>query len=145
MKRPYEAWHNLSSITIQNCWSHCFKDNCDNDPIIAAVEIDLETPVTTSIRDHNTRCTQFGIESLLNFEDESSDLEALSVDHLIKKVVSSSDPITDRSLDERSCEEENDAQLPLLTEQLKTFAVSVQVLENDGVLNFSIMRIMMSC
>lgn len=38
-----------------------------------------------------------------------------------------------------------DVQLPLLTEQLKTLAVFVQILKNRKLLNSNIMRLMVFC
>lgn len=83
------------------------------------------------------------LKSLLNPEDENSVLEILSLDHLVKRIVSRGDPTLDETLNEPGNEVRDDVQLPSLPEQLKVLDVLVQVFENRAVLSSNIMRSMM--
>lgn len=94
MKWLVEAWLNLSSINICNCWSYCFKDNSNDDSPVTAVERILETTVTSATKDRNVRYTRDGIQSLLISEEENFVLEVLFVDHLVKQIVSNFDSFT---------------------------------------------------
>lgn len=53
--------------------------------------------------------------------------------------------VTDGTLNEQSNEEEGNVQLPLATEHLEAFTVSVRVLHHRGVLNSDNMGFTMSC
>lgn len=87
-------------------------------------------------------CTQIGISSSLNPQDENSVLEVFFIERLVKQAVSNSDLITDGTLSEQSSEKKDDVQLHMLAKQVKISAVCVQVFENRGLFGSDVMRLM---
>ena len=87
MRWTVEEWESCPATVIKNCFSHCFKQDCQ---AIEELEAELQAKTLQNMerdaKEHGIAYTKTGIQNLLNPGDEDNVVEDLNYDELVREV-----------------------------------------------------------